>query len=256
MFKESGPQTASQNLSYEGENGIDEPDYVEMFAPKPLMLINTTGNIDDLFPAEKTQATCDEAKLFYAKLGAEDAVSFFVTSDIHLVGIDRASVAVLHAAALDTRFKKTIIRLAGETPWMDVVADLTIRDQMTHEVPGALMYYDIPGLVENGIAPREVEFADEPEIVDSSGIGTVLFPDDQYRNFPNPFSDRSLVSYTLERASDVTLEGFGCDGKKVKTIHRFLNGGIIARSVLCHDNISVRRNPDPRYRKANSGHHP
>lgn len=139
------------------------------------------------------------------------------TSDITIVGIDRASVAVLHAAALDTRFKKTVIRLASETPWLDVVADPTIKDQMTHEIPGALIYYDITSLIENGIAPRSALFAGEPVI---TGINENHTETGRVQIYPNPFSNRALISYNLEKPGNITLMIYGLDGKLVRTVNQ------------------------------------
>ena len=81
MFKEAGPQTASQNLSFEGENGIDEPDYITMFAPKPYMLIGTHG--DGLFNVDSMLSTVNEQKPLYDTLDTSDKVTLFETSDVH-----------------------------------------------------------------------------------------------------------------------------------------------------------------------------
>jgi len=146
-------------------------------------------------------------------------------SNITLVGVDRASVAALHAAAIDSRFTKTVIRLASETPWLDVVATPTIKDQMTHEIPNVLQYYDITSLIENGIAPREVVFAGEPELKDPpDAVETYKLDKSLYQNFPNPFSDRSWISYSLEATSDVSIDIYGTDGRLVRTIRQSAQG--------------------------------
>lgn len=82
-------------------------------------------------------------------------------NDISIVGIDRAATAVLHAAALIPTFKDVIIRLYYHMSWLEIVADPTEPNNMTHVVPNALQYYDLPDLV-NAIAPRTVTYAEEP----------------------------------------------------------------------------------------------
>ena len=82
-------------------------------------------------------------------------------NNISIVGIDRAATAVLHAAALIPTFKDVIIRLYDHKSWLEIVADPTEPDNMTHVVPNGLQYYDLPDLI-NAIAPRTVTFAAEP----------------------------------------------------------------------------------------------
>ena len=142
------------------------------------------------------------------------------TSDITLVGIDRASVAVLHAAALDERFKKVVIRLAEPNPWQDVIANPNIKNQMTHEVPSAMMYYDISDLIDKGIAPREVVFAEEPVIKEPDYANQIRQEEESYQNFPNPFSNSSVINYSLSKEGDVNLEIYGNDGRLVKAVNR------------------------------------
>ncbi len=139
------------------------------------------------------------------------------TSDITLVGIDRASVAVLHTAALDKRFKKVIIRKSEENIWLNAIADPTIRDQMTHEIPSAMKYYDIANLIDKGIAPRQVVFAEEP-VLRPSAVSDVKLDQEKFQNYPNPFSESSMINYTLTGVSDVTFEIITSEGKKIKTI--------------------------------------
>jgi cephalosporin-C deacetylase-like acetyl esterase len=462
MFKESGPQTASQNLSFEGENGIDQPDYVAMFAPKPYMMIITTDNVDEIFKIDAARETRDEVQKFYDTLGVPEKLTLFETDDAHdytkikreatvrwfkrwfindndtvieadqttlirdtlvvtssgqvmtefknelnvtalnvrladsladrrtafwsenskeacldtikkliryselsespvyeavenierngytiekgtityqnhvpvtsltfipdnntdrlpailyvdgrgkdddagdfglieqvyidsgyivmsidvrgfgetidnaskneskhnnnehrnavislylgktlvgqrvediekamtvlcnrsdvdttsiaLVGIGRASVAVLHAAALDERFEKVVVRLAEQTPWQDAIADPDIKNQMTHEVPSGMMYYTITDLIEKGIAPREVTFAEEPEIEEPpEAINHLETGINNFQNYPNPFSDRSVINYTLDNEGVVRLEIYDDDGRMVEIINQ------------------------------------
>ena len=139
------------------------------------------------------------------------------TSNVTLVGIDRASVAVLHAAALDKRFKKVIIRKSEENIWLNAIADPTIPNQMTQEIPSAMKYYDIADLIDKGITPREVVFAEEP-VLRPSTVSELKINQDKFQNYPNPFSETSVINYSLTGVSDVTLEIISSEGKEIKSV--------------------------------------
>ena len=139
------------------------------------------------------------------------------TSAITIVGIDRAAVAVLHAAAIDKRFKKTVIRLSEPTIWSDFIADPNIKDQMTYEVPSAMKYYNIPDLIDNAIEPREVIYTGEPVL---AGINYQENESGAFQNYPNPFNEYSAINFSLDIVSDVSLEIISSDGKKIKTLEQ------------------------------------
>lgn len=79
-FKELGPQVAPQNLAFEGVFGFDQASYIELFAPKPFMIIATTT---DFFPIEGARETFAEVQPFYDTLGAKEKVTLFETQDVH-----------------------------------------------------------------------------------------------------------------------------------------------------------------------------
>lgn len=76
-------------------------------------------------------------------------------SELSIVGIERAGTAVLHSAALEKNFKEVTIRMWSDTSWITVVESPTVLNNLTHVVPGAMEYYDLPDLV-NAISPRRV----------------------------------------------------------------------------------------------------
>ncbi|MBR9921157.1 MAG: T9SS type A sorting domain-containing protein [Bacteroidetes bacterium] len=78
LYSTIGPQTASQNLSYEGAHLIDHPDYITMFAPKPYMILAAT---DDFFDIGATIETYNEALEIYTALGEADKIGFFEEID-------------------------------------------------------------------------------------------------------------------------------------------------------------------------------
>jgi hypothetical protein len=64
-----GPQDAEQSIPGFVASGLDFPDWVELFAPKPYAMISTT---EDMFPFAGARTTYEESKRFYAAMGAED----------------------------------------------------------------------------------------------------------------------------------------------------------------------------------------
>ncbi|MBN2274098.1 MAG: acetylxylan esterase [Bacteroidales bacterium] len=80
LFSTIGPQTGSQNLSYEGLYGIDHPDYMTMFAPKPFLI---TASTQDFFDINATRQAYAEAQLIYDTLGAPEKIGFFEVNASH-----------------------------------------------------------------------------------------------------------------------------------------------------------------------------
>ncbi len=64
-----GAQDAEQSIPHFIEQGLDFPDWVEAFAPRPYAIVSTK---DDMFPFEGARQTHDEAKRFYALYKAEE----------------------------------------------------------------------------------------------------------------------------------------------------------------------------------------
>ena len=75
LLKERGPQDGEQVFPKFISEGLDFPDFVESFAPKPYLIESTK---EDFFPLEGARQTYEEAKRFYAVFGAEDRVQWFV----------------------------------------------------------------------------------------------------------------------------------------------------------------------------------
>ncbi len=91
LYKTIGPQTGSQNLSYEGEYSIDHPDYITMFAPKPFMILSAT---QDFFDIEGTYETLEEVEKVYDTLGVPNKIGFFEYNDEHGYSQPKREVAV------------------------------------------------------------------------------------------------------------------------------------------------------------------
>jgi cephalosporin-C deacetylase-like acetyl esterase len=56
-------------------SGLDQTDYVEMFAPKPWLIVNT---IDDFFKLEGARQVFEEARGWYRVYGAEDKIAWAI----------------------------------------------------------------------------------------------------------------------------------------------------------------------------------
>ncbi|MGD9126937.1 MAG: acetylxylan esterase [Planctomycetia bacterium] len=68
-------------------------------------------------------------------------------SQINLIGVGKASTAVMHAAALDTRIAHVELEDPFVTSWIDDVVSKPLNsDLLGHVVPGALNQYDLPDL--------------------------------------------------------------------------------------------------------------
>ncbi|MBY5958875.1 acetylxylan esterase [Membranicola marinus] len=66
LLKSRGPQDAEQNLMYGISKGIDMPDYIEVRAPKPTLIVSTTR---DIFSIQGVRDTYEEAQKAYKFLG-------------------------------------------------------------------------------------------------------------------------------------------------------------------------------------------
>lgn len=139
------------------------------------------------------------------------------TSKINIVGIGRGGPVVMHAAALEEKFKTTTIRLS-DSSWVKIVGSPNATNKMTHLVPGALKYYDLPDIVAS-ISPRPVYYADEP-VIEPSTDEVVKSLDANFLElcYPIPASGNTVILYTIPEAGDVKLMLFDSQGREVDTI--------------------------------------
>jgi cephalosporin-C deacetylase-like acetyl esterase len=70
-----GPQDGEQSFAGFLREQLDMADYVELFAPKPWLILNT---IEDFFPLEGARQTYEEARRWYALYGAQDRIAWHV----------------------------------------------------------------------------------------------------------------------------------------------------------------------------------
>jgi len=68
LYKSRGPQDAEQNLFHFIKNGLDHPDFIEIRAPKPTLIISTTR---DFFSIQGARESFHEAGKAYSALGAK-----------------------------------------------------------------------------------------------------------------------------------------------------------------------------------------
>src|SRR6185503_7042792 len=73
LASNQGAQDAEQSIPHFIEEGMDFPDWVESFAPKPYAVVSTES---DMFPFAGARTTVDEAKAFYKLYGAEDKLQW------------------------------------------------------------------------------------------------------------------------------------------------------------------------------------
>ena len=80
MLDTIGPQDAEQTFPYWLQEGIDYPDYLYAFAPKPYLVLSA---IRDFFPIAGARETFAEAHKVYSEIGASDKLSMFEVDDGH-----------------------------------------------------------------------------------------------------------------------------------------------------------------------------
>ena len=68
-----GAQDAEQSIPHFIEQGLDFPDWVEAFAPRPYAVVSTEN---DMFPFAGARATVDEAKRIYRLYDAEERLEW------------------------------------------------------------------------------------------------------------------------------------------------------------------------------------
>ncbi len=92
LLEKLGPQDGEQSLAHFLTEGLDIPDYIALFAPKPYLIASTR---DDFFPLEGARAAYEEAKRFHGLFGAAGDVHWFVGPGGH--GMPRESREAVYA---------------------------------------------------------------------------------------------------------------------------------------------------------------
>ena len=80
MLRTIGPQDAEQVFPNWLKDGLDYPDFIYAFAPKPFRILSA---IRDFFPIAGARETFDEAKRVYERIGAADKLTMFEADDGH-----------------------------------------------------------------------------------------------------------------------------------------------------------------------------
>jgi cephalosporin-C deacetylase-like acetyl esterase len=80
MLRGLGPQDAEQVLPNWLKDGLDYPDFVYAFGPKPYLVLSA---IRDFFPIEGARETFGELKSVFSRAGIGDRVSMFEADDGH-----------------------------------------------------------------------------------------------------------------------------------------------------------------------------
>ena len=73
LASNQGAQDAEQSIPHFIQEGLDFPDWVEAFAPKPFAVVSTES---DMFPFAGARTTVDEARSFYSHFGAGDKLQW------------------------------------------------------------------------------------------------------------------------------------------------------------------------------------
>ncbi|MEZ4847411.1 MAG: acetylxylan esterase [Bacteroidia bacterium] len=168
-----------------------------------------SGYIGKTLIGQRVEDVMKGLDVIYSRMEAD-------TNDITLIGISRSGPVVLHAAALDNRVKKTIIRNSFES-WVPMVGNPTQLNNLTHVVPFALKYYDLPDLV-NALPSNSVQYFED---VYSVGIEDE-FNARQYgflgQNYPNPVEGATIIPYELKQSGEVVLNIYDLQGRILSSL--------------------------------------
>ena len=160
------------------------------------------------------------------------AVDYIVTlddvdvGDVKLIGTDRAGSAALHAVALDPRISNADIRASFDS-WLPMIGRPTDLHNLTHVVPFALGYYDLPDLV-NALPVNSVQFFDDPLTETSSVDGEIINKKQPWmgQNFPNPGGGITSIPFYITSPGSVEIRIGDQTGRRVKSIKLgYLNKG-------------------------------
>ena len=80
LLKTIGPQDAEQNFPHWLRNGLDFPDFLHAFAPKPYLVLSA---IRDFFAIDGARDTFSEAKRVYSAIGAGEKLDMVEADDGH-----------------------------------------------------------------------------------------------------------------------------------------------------------------------------
>src|SRR5438093_12542952 len=80
MLDTIGPQDGEQTIPFWLQDGLDYPDYLYAFAPKPCLVLSA---IRDFFPIAGARETYAEAEKVYSAIGAKEKIGMFEADDGH-----------------------------------------------------------------------------------------------------------------------------------------------------------------------------
>jgi cephalosporin-C deacetylase-like acetyl esterase len=136
LLETIGPQDAEQNLPPWLADGLDQPDFVLAFAPKPMLMLSA---IRDFFPIAGARQTFREGKRIYGVLGAEDKLQMVEADDGHGYSLLRR----LAAYRWMNRWLKGLDEAIAE-PEMEIESEADLRcteaGQVTIALGGATIF--------------------------------------------------------------------------------------------------------------------
>lgn len=130
LLETIGPQDAEQNLPPWLADGLDQPDFVLAFAPKPMLMLSA---IRDFFPIAGARQTFREGKRIYGLLGADEKFQMVEADDGHGYSLPRR----LAAYRWLNRWLKGVDAPIAE-PEMDIESEADLRCTETGQVTSAL----------------------------------------------------------------------------------------------------------------------
>ena len=150
LYKSIGPQDAEQNLFHLIKNGLDHPDFIEVRAPKPTLIISTTR---DFFNIQGARESFYEARKAYSALGAKDNLQ--MTEDDNGHGFTKKNREAMYA------FFQKHLNNPGDATDHDVevipISDLIVTEtgQLATSLKGETLYSLNKKIVERQVSALE-----------------------------------------------------------------------------------------------------
>ena len=143
LLSSIGPQDGEQNLYHGIANGIDHADYIEVFAPKPYLIVATTR---DFFSIQGARETYREVKKAYKAFGKGENLK--ITEDNYGHGYTKKNREAMY------KFFQEALNLPGSS--IDEDLEILEMEELNVTPTGQLMSY-LNGETISGINKKETE---------------------------------------------------------------------------------------------------
>lgn len=201
LLKSGGPQDAEQNLMYGIAKGIDMPDYIEVRAPRPTLIVSTTR---DIFSIQGVRDAYHEAQKTYKALG--------VPSHIQKVEDDAPHASTVKNRETTYAFFREHLRNPGNTQDEEIhIFDpeelwVTPTGNVYQDLGGEDMYsLTMKYLASQKSYPLTSSESLRKKMMDLSGYDPDINTSDVVFSGRTQYEDGSIEKYLIRGSSDYYL---------------------------------------------------